>query len=162
MRLLSQNDAFSFGADGDIGDWAADRLLDEQHVFLRSRRQLLPRSHAGDVTAPAIHIVDHRARIRERYIAAYRERIFYSTERLEKLPYLSLVAPKGTFYLFPGVEKTGLSSGEFCKALLERAHILVSPGDVFGIAGKQHFRIACTVNIDKLREAYDRMEALSF
>ena len=47
-------------------------------------------------------------------------------------------------------------------ALENRAHILVSPGDVFGIAGKQHFRIACTVNIDKLREAYDRMEALSF
>ena len=47
-------------------------------------------------------------------------------------------------------------------ALLERAHILVSPGDVLGIAGKQHFRFACTVNIDKLREAYDRMEALSF
>ena len=46
--------------------------------------------------------------------------------------------------------------------LLERAHILVSPGDVFGLAGKQHFRIACTVDIEKLREAYDRMEALRF
>ena len=76
--------------------------------------------------------------------------------------YLSLVRPKGTFYLFPGVEKTGLSAGEFCKELLERAHILVSPGDVFGLAGKQHFRIACTVDIEKLREAYDRMEALRF
>ena len=48
------------------------------------------------------------------------------------------------------------------KELLERAHILVSPGDVFGLAGKQHFRIACTVDIEKLREAYDRMEALRF
>lgn len=55
----------------------------------------------------AIAALENRARIRERYIAAYRERIFYSTERLEKLPYLSLVAPKGTFYLFPGVEKPG-------------------------------------------------------
>ena len=110
----------------------------------------------------AIAALDNRARIRERYIAAYRERIFYSADRLEKIPYLSLVRPKGTFYLFPGVEKTGLSAGEFCKELLERAHILVSPGDVFGLAGKQHFRIACTVDIEKLREAYDRMEALRF
>ena len=93
----------------------------------------------------AIAALDNRARIRERYIKAYRERIFYSADRLEKIPYLSLVRPKGTFYLFPGVEKTGLSAGEFCKELLERAHILVSPGDVFGLAGKQHFRIACTV-----------------
>ena len=110
----------------------------------------------------AIAALDNRARIRERYIKAYRERIFYSADRLEKIPYLSLVRPKGTFYLFPGVEKTGLSAGEFCKELLERAHILVSPGDVFGLAGKQHFRIACTVDIEKLREAYDRMEALRF
>ena len=110
----------------------------------------------------AIAALDNRVRIRERYIKAYRERIFYSADRLEKIPYLSLVRPKGTFYLFPGVEKTGLSAGEFCKELLERAHILVSPGDVFGLAGKQHFRIACTVDIEKLREAYDRMEALRF
>ena len=110
----------------------------------------------------AIAALENRARIRERYIAAYRERIFYSADRLEKIPYLSLVRPKGTFYLFPGVEKTGLSAGEFCKERLERAHILVSPGDVFGLAGKQHFRIACTVDIEKLREAYDRMEALRF
>ena len=110
----------------------------------------------------AIAALENRARIRERYIAAYRDRIFYSADRLEKIPYLSLVRPKGTFYLFPGVEKTGLSAGEFCKELLERARILVSPGDVFGLAGKQHFRIACTVDIEKLREAYDRMEALRF
>ena len=110
----------------------------------------------------AIAALDNRARIRERYIKEYRERIFYSAERLSKLPYLSLVAPKGTFYVFPGVEKTGLSSREFCKELLERAHILVSPGDVFGTAGQNHFRIACTVDIGRLKEAYDRMEKLSF
>ena len=110
----------------------------------------------------AIAALENRARIRERYIAAYRDRIFYSAERLAGIAYLSLVQPKGTFYLFPGVEKTGLSSKEFCKELLERAHILVSPGDVFGLAGKQHFRIACTVGMEKLKEAYDRMAELTF
>ena len=110
----------------------------------------------------AIAALENRERIRERYIKAYRERIFYSADRLAKIPYLSLVSPKGTFYLFPGVEKTGLSSKEFCKELLDRAHILVSPGDVFGTAGKDHFRIACTVDIEKLKTAYDRMESLTF
>ena len=43
-----------------------------------------------------------------KYVTAYRDRIFYSADRIEKIPYLSLVRPKGTFYLFPGVEKTGL------------------------------------------------------
>ena len=44
-------------------------------------------------------------------------------DRIEKIPYLSLVRPKGTFYLFPGIERTGLDEKQFCKALLERAHI---------------------------------------
>ena len=110
----------------------------------------------------ALEALRQRARIRETYVAAYRDRIFYSAERIEKIPYLSLVRPKGTFYLFPGVEKTGLSTPEFCKQLLEKAHILVTPGDAFGSTGAGHIRIACTVDIDKLKVAYDRMEKLSF
>lgn len=110
----------------------------------------------------ALEALRQRARIRETYVAAYRDRIFYSAERIEKIPYLSLVRPKGTFYLFPGVEKTGLSAPEFCKQLLEKAHILVTPGDAFGSTGGGHIRIACTVDIDKLKVAYDRMEKLSF
>lgn len=110
----------------------------------------------------AIEALKNRARIRETYVNAYRDRIFYSADRIEKIPYLSLVRPKGTFYLFPGVEKTGLSAPEFCDALLERAHVLVTPGDAFGVTGKGHFRIACTVGIDKLKEAFDRMEKLTF
>ena len=110
----------------------------------------------------AIAALHERARIREAYVTAYRDRIFYSAERLSKLPYLTLVPPRGTFYLFPGVEKTGLSAPEFCAQLLDRAHILVTPGDVFGTTGRQHFRIACTVDHDKLKEAYDRMEQLTF
>ena len=110
----------------------------------------------------ALEALRQRARIRETYVAAYRDRIFYSAERIEKIPYLSLVRPKGTFYLFPGVEKTGLSAPEYCKQLLEKAHILVTPGDAFGSTGAGHIRIACTVDIDKLKVAYDRMEKLSF
>lgn len=110
----------------------------------------------------ALEALRQRARIRETYVAAYGDRIFYSAERIEKIPYLSLVRPKGTFYLFPGVEKTGLSAPEFCRQLLEKAHILVTPGDAFGSTGAGHIRIACTVDIDKLKVAYDRMEKLSF
>lgn len=110
----------------------------------------------------AIEALNQRARIKQEYVTAYRDRIFYSADRIEKIPYLSLVRPRGTFYLFPGIEKTGLSSAEFCKRLLEEAHILVAGGDAFGCTGKQHFRIACTVGIDKLEKAYDRMEKLKF
>ncbi len=110
----------------------------------------------------AIKALEIRAEIREKYISAYRDRVFYAADRIEKIPYLSLVRPKGTFYLFPGIEKTGLSDRDFCRELLEQAHIMVSPGGVFGGTGAGHFRIACTVGVDKLKEAFDRMETLSF
>ena len=110
----------------------------------------------------AIQALSMRRSIREKYISEYRDRIFYAADRIEKIPYLSLVRPKGTFYLFPGIEKTGLDEKQFCKALLDRAHILVSPGTPFGISGAGHFRIACTVGIEHLKTAFDRMEKLSF
>ena len=110
----------------------------------------------------ALQALAMRKDIREKYVTAYRDRIFYAADRIERIPYLSLVRPKGTFYLFPGVEKTGLTDKAFCKELLERAHVLVSPGSAFGASAAGHFRIACTVGIDRLKTAFDRMEELSF
>ena len=110
----------------------------------------------------AIQALAMRKEIREKYVTASRDRIFYAADRIEKLPYLSLVRPKGTFYLFPGVEKTGLDEKAFCKVLLDQAHVLVSPGTPFGVSAAGHFRIACTVGIDRLKAAFDRMEKLSF
>ena len=110
----------------------------------------------------ALQALAMRKEIREKYVTAYRDRIFYAADRIENIPYLSLVRPKGTFYLFPGVEKTGLTGKAFCKELLERAHVLVSPGSAFGASAANHFRIACTVGIDRLKTAFDRMEELSF
>ena len=43
----------------------------------------------------------------------------------------------------------------------EKAHILAVPGSVFGKAGQGHFRIACTVSDEKLREAMERLKDLS-
>ncbi len=110
----------------------------------------------------ALEALNQRRRIKATYVEAYRERLGYSADRLSAIPYLTLVRPKGTFYLFPGVEKTGLTAGEFCARLLDEAHVLVTPGDAFGSTGKGHIRIACTVGLEKLKAAYDRMEKLKF
>ncbi len=110
----------------------------------------------------AIEALAMRESIRREYVARYRDRVFYAADRIEQIPYLGLCRPRGTFYLFPDVRKTGLTSAQFCAELLERAHILVSPGHVFGQTGEGHFRIACTVDDARLKEAFDRMERLSF
>ncbi len=110
----------------------------------------------------ALHALSLRQELRQTYGQLYRQRVSYSAQRIQEIPYLDLCVPRGTFYLFPSVQKTGLSSAEFCARLLEEAHILVTPGSVFGAEGEGHFRIACTVGQEVLREAFDRMERLKF
>ena len=108
----------------------------------------------------ALKALSLRNEIAEEYITKYRDRVYYVADRIEQMPYLSILRPRGTFYAFPGIAKTGMEDGTFCNFLLEKAHLLVAPGHVFGRAGGKHFRIACTVSDAKLAEAMDRLEAL--
>ncbi len=110
----------------------------------------------------AIKALSLRDEIQRTSIAVYRERTYYAADRAAAVPFLSVVRPKGTFYLFPNIEKTGLDDRTFCARLLEEAHVLVSPGSAFGAAGRGHFRISCTVPTEKLKEAFDRMEKMVF
>lgn len=110
----------------------------------------------------AIRALALREDIRRRYVARYLERVRYASMRALALPYVRLVPPKGSFYLFPNIEASGLGEREFCRVLLEQAHVLVTPGDIFGETGRGHIRIACTVETGKLKEAFDRMEGLRF
>lgn len=109
----------------------------------------------------AIKALSIRDEIAEAYIRKYRDRVFYASDCIEKIPYLTLLRPRGTFYLFPGIQKTGMDDRTFASFLLEKAHLLVSPGCAFGKAGEGHFRIACTVSRDKLEEAMKRLAALA-
>lgn len=110
----------------------------------------------------ALKALSLRNEIAEEYITKYRDRVYYVADRIAQIPYLSLYRPRGTFYAFPGIAKTGMEDKAFCAYLLDQAHIMVAPGCVFGAAGISHFRIACTVSQSKLAEAMDRMEKLKF
>lgn len=109
----------------------------------------------------AIKALELRNEIADEYITQYRSRVYYAADCIEKIPYLTLFRPRGTFYLFPGIAQTGMGDREFCAFLLEKAHLLVSPGCVFGQAGQGHFRMACTVSQEKLAEAMQRLADLS-
>ena len=108
----------------------------------------------------ALYALSIRDELGERCLRIYRERVYYAADRMARIPWITLVRPKGTFYLFPGAREPGADDVKLCAALLEKAHLLVSPGSAFGEAGRGHFRIAATVPMEKLREAMDRLEAL--
>ena len=76
---------------------------------------------------------------------------------LNKIPQLKYQAPRGTFYAFIDISKTGLNSKFFCFDLLEKQHVAVIPGVAFGEAFDNYIRLAFTLNEDKIIEGVQRI-----
>jgi aspartate aminotransferase len=74
-------------------------------------------------------------------------------------PGIQCVKPKGAFYLFPNI--SGLltdavpTSTDFAQQLLEREHVVVTPGEAFDAPG--YVRISYATSMDRLREGADRL-----
>ena len=64
---------------------------------------------------------------------------------------------KATFYLWLPVPE-GMTSVDFATLMLEKADIVVPPGNGWGTEGEGFFRIALTVGEDRLKEAIQRMK----
>jgi aminotransferase len=71
---------------------------------------------------------------------------------------LDCFEPRGAFYAFPSVKRTGLTSKEFSKMLLEEERVAVVPGSAFGEAGEGYVRCAYTASMDQIKEALLRMQ----
>jgi len=65
--------------------------------------------------------------------------------------------PEATFYIWTRVPVPGMSSAEFAKALLERAHVLVIPGNGYGDEGEGFVRMSLTLLGDKNGERFDEV-----
>ena len=84
---------------------------------------------------------------------------YKNAERINAIPKLSvLYPPKGSFYLFVNIKGTGLNSVDAADMILRKAHVLTLPGNAFGACGEGYIRIACTCNVETLKEAFDRIE----
>lgn len=111
----------------------------------------------------AIHALRHRAQVQPPMVEEYRKRMFYAADRINSIPKLSVISPpKGSFYLFINIKDTGLTSEEAAEKILKQAHVLTLPGNAFGACGEGYVRIACTVKVETLKEAFDRIEQIWF
>ena len=109
----------------------------------------------------AIHALRNRKKIQEPIVREYKERMNYAAERINASPWMSVVyPPKGSFYLFINIKKSGLTSAQASEKILDDAHVLLLPGNTFGRCGEGYLRLACTVGVDKLKEAFDRIEKI--
>jgi len=88
----------------------------------------------------------------------YDERRRLIVDNLNKMG-LTCFEPEGAFYVFPSIQKTGLSSEEFCTRLLKEHHIAVVPGNAFGDSGEGFIRISYAASLENIIIALQRIQA---
>ncbi len=88
---------------------------------------------------------------------SYDERRRYLVARLNDMG-MPAFEPLGAFYIFPSIQKYGMTSDEYATNLLKSQKLAVVPGTAFGDCGEGFIRISYAYSIDQLREALDRIE----
>jgi aspartate aminotransferase len=77
---------------------------------------------------------------------------------LNKIKGFSCRMPKGAFYVFPNITKTGWKSKPLADALLEQAGIAALSGTAFGEFGEGYLRFSVANSLENLQQALDRLD----
>ena len=88
---------------------------------------------------------------------AYNGRRRYLLHAFEEMG-LPCFEPKGAFYVFPSIQKFGLSSDEFAERLLREERLAVVPGTAFGECGEGFLRISYAYSLEDLKKALERLK----
>ena len=77
---------------------------------------------------------------------------------LNKIKGFSCRMPKGAFYAFPNITKTGWTSKKLADALLEQAGVAALAGTAFGAYGEGYLRFSVANSLENLSTALARIE----
>src|SRR6266849_1587630 len=93
-------------------------------------------------------------------VAEFKRRRDLIVDGLNRLPGVSCVRPRGAFYVFPNVRRTGRPASEIAERLLSEAGVAVLPGTAFGAHGEGYLRLSYANSEANLRTALDRMRSV--
>ena len=89
----------------------------------------------------------------ENMIKEFDERRKYLVNELNLINEVKCVMPGGAFYVFPKIEKNGLSSKKISNYLLEKKYVATVPGTSFGDNGEGFLRISYASNLENLKKS---------
>src|SRR6201992_638832 len=93
----------------------------------------------------------------DKMVAEFDKRRKVVTAGLNKLPNVSCAVPKGAFYAFPNVKRTGWKAKELATALLNDTGVVTIGGPDFGILGEGYLRLSYANSTENILKALDRM-----
>jgi aspartate aminotransferase len=77
---------------------------------------------------------------------------------LNKIKGFSCRMPKGAFYVFPNITKTGWKSKPLADALLDQAGVAALSGTAFGTFGEGYLRFSVANSLENLQQALERID----
>ncbi len=90
-------------------------------------------------------------------VAEFDKRRNVVVDGLNKLPGVTCATPKGAFYAFPNIKRTGWKAKELALALLDDAGVAIVGGPDFGILGEGYVRLSYANSTENILKALDRM-----
>ncbi len=92
---------------------------------------------------------------------SYQARRDFIVDAFNGIPNMSHPDIEGAFYAFPKVDETSKTSEEVANIILDEAVVVGVPGSSFGITKDAHIRFSFAEDMNKLREAVDRISAIA-
>ncbi len=90
-------------------------------------------------------------------MAAFDNRRKLVLKKMNAIEGVTCATPKGAFYAFPNVSKTGWKAKELASALLEEAGVATIGGPDFGILGEGYIRLSYANSEENIERAIDRI-----
>ena len=91
-------------------------------------------------------------------VAEFDQRRKVVVDGLNALPGVSCATPKGAFYAFPNIKRTGWLAKPLASALLDEAGVAIIGGPDFGILGEGYVRLSYANSTENIRKALARMD----
>jgi aspartate aminotransferase len=90
-------------------------------------------------------------------VAEFDSRRRLVVEGLNELPGVSCITPKGAFYAFPNIGKTGWKAKALASALLEEGGVATIGGPDFGVHGEGYIRLSYANSAENIARALERI-----
>ena len=85
----------------------------------------------------------------------FEEKKNYIVEKFREMG-LECTLPEGTFYAFPLISNTGLTSMEFCAKLLEKEKVAIVPGKAFG--DDKYVRVSFACSFETVKKGMEKIK----
>jgi aspartate/methionine/tyrosine aminotransferase len=95
----------------------------------------------------------------DKMCAEFKKRRDVMVAGLNKIKGFSCRLPKGAFYVFPNITKTGWASKKMADALLDEAGVAGLSGTAFGDFGEGYLRFSVANSIENIEKALERIDS---